>query len=503
MVLSVLEIAAKPGVSSTDVSLPQNGDIFLAEMTKCYNQNIARPINGRRYTYEMKMYSAYQRMLGGRMWYETFKANAIHGVPGLRQIDRYIAEVKSNVVEGILRADELLKYLTDLNLPKFVSLSEDGTKITDRKQYDVGTNQLVGFVLPLNPDNGMPIANFYQATSAADIESSFYDVKTGNEKKRSTNVNVVMAQSLVKSIPAFCLLIFGTDNTYTTQDVAKRWTYIRKELKKRNVQVVSFGADSDSRYNSTMRRHLKLGTRADISSPFLEFFNAEYSLNMNFAPIQDEIHICTKLRNRLLNRNMKIGNYTITVHHRHYGVQTTFPRTEHLLSASTIAPKDRQNFESVLKICDEKIIALLSNVNGSGGTTLYLRIISNISRSFLDLRLSPLERVRLIWFSNFILRMWKEFIKSHKTYKMDDHFISLNCYKCVEINSHSLVILILYLRKQQLDHLFHPELFGSQQCESIFCQIRSLSSTYSTVTNSSLLEIIQKISKIELHRISN
>lgn len=77
----------------------------------------------------MKLYAAYQRMLGGRLWYETFKSNAIHAVPCLRTIDRYIAKVKSDVVEGVLRVDELLKYLTDLDLPKFVSLSRMPPKL--------------------------------------------------------------------------------------------------------------------------------------------------------------------------------------------------------------------------------------------------------------------------------------------------------------------------------------------------------------------------------------
>lgn len=481
---------------NNDVTLVcnQDPDIFLTEMINCYNTNITRPKQGHRFSYEMKMYAAYQRMLGGRLWYETFKSNATHAVPSIRSIDRYIAQAKSNVMEGILRADELLKYLKDLNLPKFVSLSEDATRINDRIQYDSATNQLVGFVLPLNPENGMPIADSYHANSAADIERCFYDVKTGAEKKRSTNINVVMAQPLVKSIPAFCILIFGTDSKYTTDDIVKRWAYIEDELAKRNIKVVSFASDSDPKFNSAMRRHLKLG---QCTSPLPEWFNAEYSFNINFVTFQDEEHIGTKFRNRVLNREMKIGKYKITVDHLNTVIKS-YPKNEHNLCASTVAPTDRQNFDSVLRICDEKVINLLRNVSESEGIILYLKVLSNILRSFLDMRLSPIERIRLLWFSTFVLRIWKKFITSHDTYTLEKHFISLNSYTCVEINAHSIINLISFLRDQKLDHLFHPEMFGSQQCESIFRQIRSMSSTYSTVTNSSLLEIIQKLSKIEL-----
>lgn len=76
--------------------------------------------------------------------------------------------------------------------------------------------------------------------------------------------------------------------------------------------------------------------------------------------------------------------------------------------------------------------------------------------------------------------------------------MSLNFYACVEINAHAILFLMLYLKERNMDNLFYPDLLGSQQCEAIFRQIRSLSSTYSTVTNSSMLEIISKISKIEL-----
>lgn len=89
-------------------------------------------------------------------------------------------------------------------------------------------------------------------------------------------------------------------------------------------------------------------------------------------------------------------------------------------------------------------------------------------------------------------------LQSKKKYKVQDHFISQNCYVCVEINAHSIVHIMLHLREKGLDHLFHPLMLGSQQCESIFRQIRSMTSTYSTVTNCSLLEIINRMSKIEL-----
>lgn len=486
-------------------------DIFASEMRICFERNIDRLKPGYRYTEDMKLYSAYHRMLSGRLAYETFKANSQRSVPSVSAVDRFIAKEKSHLVEGVLRAEELSEYLTAMNLPRIVALSEDATRITSRIQYDSRTNELVGFVLPL-AENGMPIAGHNVAKSAAAMEGYFHDVSTRQEKKTASYLNVVMAQPLAAGIPAFCILLFGTDTKYTSAHITKRWQFIIDELRKKNIGVLAFSSDSDPKYNSVMKYHIKLGQKGENNINFPEWFNANLCLSTNYAPIQDTIHIGTKLRNRLLNTTLKIGKYDVKVEHLESLVEN-FTKEKHFLCLSTIKTNDRQNFDSVLRICDEKVIDLLSNVDGSEGTILYLRVLSNILQSFLDSRLTPIERIRKIWFSTFILRIWKKFIiqttkrskgkkSNEKKEKGDgslqDQFISQNCYACVEINAHSLVFLMLYLKERKLDHLFNTEMLGSQQCESFFRQIRSLTSTYSTVSNGSLLEIIHRITKIEL-----
>lgn len=475
---------------------------ILTEMLSCFNSNIQSEKQAYRYTEDVKQYSAYMRIIGGRLSYETFQANAVSSVPNIRSVDRYISKIKSNTMEGVLRTEALLQYLNDHNVPKIVSLSEDATKITNRIQYDFPNNQLTGFVLPLNNESGMPLTGCYLARTAAEMERHFYDIETGIENSTASYVNVVMAQPLIRGIPPFCLLIFGTDSKYSSSDVAKRWSFIANELKKNNIEVAAFSSDSDPKFNLVMRQQLKLDGKYKTSqdnqeeSKFPEWFNAGWS-KMDYIPIQDPIHIGTKFRNRLLNGTLKFGQHIISVDHL-ISLINTFTKNKHNLCMSNVKPRDRQNFDSVLRICDDKVIDLLASVDGSEGTVLYLRIISSILRAFLDLRLTPLERIRNLWFSNFILRIWSAHIRSNENLRMKDHFITTNCYHCVEINSHSFVILMLYLKERKLDHLCLADMFGSQPCESIFRQIRSLSSTYSTVTNSSLLEIIQKMAKIEL-----
>lgn len=67
---------------------------------------------------------------------------------------------------------------------------------------------------------------------------------------------------------------------------------------------------------------------------------------------------------------------------------------------------------------------------------------------------------------------------------------------CLELNAHALVSTIIYFRDNGIAESFLPWMFGSQACEKIFRAVRSLSSTYSTVVNFSMLELVHKINRI-------
>lgn len=76
--------------------------------------------------------------------------------------------------------------------------------------------------------------------------------------------------------------------------------------------------------------------------------------------------------------------------------------------------------------------------------------------------------------------------------------LQLYSIQCIELNAHALVLIILRLQFQNKPELFIPNLYESQPCEQIFRQVRSFTSTYSTVANCSVKEIIGRINKIQL-----
>lgn len=172
----------------------------------------------------------------------------------------------------------------------------------------------------------------------------------------------------------------------------------------------------------------------------------------------------------------------------------------HQLTATTLNPVDRQNFKSAERICHPEILALLKeHVPGSEGTVKYLEIMRNYIDAFMSPSLTPLERVYKCWYSIFLVRIWRQFVTSKsEILKVSENFLTSNCYSCLEQNAHSLVMILLYLKRINRPDLFNIMLYGSQPCESFYRQIRSLTPTYSTVTNCTVKEIIERVSKIQL-----
>lgn len=112
-----------------------------------------------------------------------------------------------------------------LKLDKYVWLSEDATGIVSKVEFDPKTNQMIGLVLPLDQNTGIPAAFTYLARNANEIQLNV-------QKKQSSLVYMVLAQPLKKGVPPFILQVFGTDNKFTTQSVLLRWEHTINELKR-------------------------------------------------------------------------------------------------------------------------------------------------------------------------------------------------------------------------------------------------------------------------------
>lgn len=113
-----------------------------------------------------------------------------------------------------------------------------------------------------------------------------------------------------------------------------------------------------------------------------------------------------------------------------------------------------------------------------------------ITSSYLDKNLTVTERVYRLWFSAFVFRIWRSWLKESATHTLEFNFISSNSYSCLEILAHSIILAIIKLRNENREHLFLPWLWTSQPCESYFRAARSLTSTESTQLNFTLKDFL-------------
>lgn len=477
---------------------------ILNKLLDTSNQNYNRPKQGYRFEKEVTMFAVYFRMLSGRMAYETLQKNMPLALPSLSSTDYHIHKSNNRVIEGILRRDELLLYLNERNQPLIVSLSEDATRIDNRVQYDKSTNQLIGFVLPINKANGMPKPFSYKSRSSAEM---IYHFSSGAPTAKF--VNTIMAKPMGK-FPPFCLLIFGSDNKYSAIDVANRWTHIEKELAKVGILVLTISSDSDPKYNGAMRMNSMLGNESHLLGDSMDDL---FRLGKKIPPfyVQDTPHNGTKLRCFLLAtiehpEKLPFGKYFIKMEHLQYLVDN-FGKDKHQLTNTTLNPIDRQNFSSVLRFVrgDTSVIDLLENhVKDSQATVLFLKIMRNFIFPFMDQTIPSLQRLKSVWYSIFIIRLWRKYVHEHPGLTLKKNFLSSYCYNCLELNAHSLVAIMVYLKESNQSKYFMPWIFNSQACESFYRQIRSFTSTYSTVASCSVNEIMHRVNRIMLQsRISN
>lgn len=467
---------------------------ILQLLLRSAQQNIDRKSEGYRYHNVIKAFAGYMKLIGGPLAYDTLYANLPLCWPSPSTTNRFITDHKPKVIEGQLRVAELLTYLRERNLPLRVSLSEDATRIVATVTHDPDTNQLVGFPLPLD-ESGMPTSFSFLARNVKEIQEHFRSNET------SSNAYVQMAQPLSRSIPPFCLLTFLTANTFTAESVLSRLNHTTETLRSSGIKVDNFASDGDSRLTKVMRLKSEIGIQ-DLTFLNSEWFSCGNRTDVTFT--QDIIHIGAKARNRLLktSRVTPIGQKIIAAAHLFYLLRTV-SKDKHLLTVSDINPKDRQNFQSVEKICSAKVIShLKSSVPGSEGTTMFLQSLNYCLNSFLDRSMNSADRVYKHWYGLFFFRAWRSWIVRSKEYTLKECFISSNCYLCIELNAHSLVKQIIKLSDdsdgEYGEYMFLPDQQGSQACEGLFRQSRSFSTMYSNIVNFNMLEFLNRINKIQL-----
>lgn len=436
-----------------------------------------------------KKIGIYLYYTAGRLAYETLYANLTNCLPSITTINRFLSETRIRIREGEFDFEGLASFLDKKRLPRVIWVSEDATRINGKIEYDSKSNEIVGFVLPLK--NGVPVRQTFVATTADKIKECFQN------NTKSSYAYVIVAQPLIPGAPSYCLACFGTDNRFTHHDVVQRWEHMISAAKENGITILGFSSDGDSRLLKSMR--LKSGIFNLNTSDWKWFFmDIDHSEECYF---QDFVHIMTKLRTRFLNEkiSLKFGSAEISSKHL-YNLLQTVSKDQHMLTLSDLKLEDKMNFLAAEKMCSPSIVNLLRKMEGTEGTVFYLNIMNSVSSAFLQSDISLSERLYKIWSVVFFLRIWRSIIKRDKEQTLKNNFISLNSYLCIELNAHMLIKLILFFKYKQIDSLeanmFLLSYMSSQPCEKLFRTARSMTSTFSTVINFSLKDLLHRIDRI-------
>ena len=277
----------------------------------------------------------------------------------------------SNLTEGEFRFDKLSAHLDAYKSPRIISISEDATRIICRIEYDANSDKLVGFVLPVD-DNFLPITESFYAASFEEIEQMFIN------QHKATYAYIYMAQPMSSSVPPFCLNIIGTNNRFDATAVLSRWKHMISECKLRNIQIIRFSGDGDTRLLKSIHVSSKFYSYSAESIPtkFRNVFHEESMKSVplkwikskwfaiervtKISPVQDPVHLGVKLKVRLMTHSqiLPLGKFSAQSSHLTV-LQSSFRKEQHNLRVKDLDHQDRQNFEAVIRLTSENVITLL------------------------------------------------------------------------------------------------------------------------------------------------
>lgn len=144
------------------------------------------------------------------------------------------------------------------------------------------------------------------------------------------------------------------------------------------------------------------------------FLNSSFNLNIKpIHSIQDHVHMAAKFRNRSLCPGivLPMGNKIANVSHLKILINDISKDT-HGLVIGDVCPDDHQNYKSINKVMNPRVLnALNDHVVDSGATIMYFKICSEITSAFMDNNLEPVERVFRIFHGTYFLRSWKSWLQ--------------------------------------------------------------------------------------------
>nr|ACD54737.1 unknown [Adineta vaga] len=493
----------------------KNNNSFVAQFINNIASNKKKSKNNYRYSELIKSFAQALYIMGGRNTYEFVRLNLSGSVPSIISIDSLIAKAGGKILEGEFRFD-LLKQLQASNGYQLAVCSEDCTGVIQKITYSASSNTFIGLSTPL--DHGIPVSQYYRTDSFDQLRMWFEN----NEKSTLLNVHMLelLNVSTLTSSP-FLLAAYGITSQFNSIDVLRRWLWIYDHSRHSNIRVLVFSTDCDAKYLRAMR--LATGFFAKLPNiPVSEHTDAfevklpqEWSSWFFMRPrqlffcFQDPVHLCTKIRNRLLSQSasLTIGDEQVSIDVL-FDLIDNQSKLIHGLVKTDVNPKDRQNFNSCIKISSTDVSAALENVTGSYATRVYLRLIRSVILAYVERDTSIMDRIYYSWMTVFICRLWWSWLYLTNVDELsmenfdntkNPFFITRAAYHSIEINAHTLLAVVLLVCQHDLpESALNISSFHSQSCENIFRLTRSMSGTFSSNVNFTVNQFLGRAGKLSV-----
>lgn len=259
-------------------------------------------------------------------------------------------------------------------------------------------------------------------------------------------------------------------------------------------------SDGDSRLLKAMEIIYNIGPKKLNYTSVDQEFDAEFwKPAKNIIPMQDGTHLVVKAGRRPL-KHLILGDFSINMGILNYMIDNK-SKEKHGLVKSDITSKDKMNFSSVEKLCSARVLECLGTIPSTEGVILYLKFVRNLITAYVEGKSTVEERLFSSFYCLYFARLWKEWIQiqrktenfMHKNEEISlNNFLSSNTYACIEINALSIVKMLRKCIDLNRPDLFMPTLMSSQACEEYFRRTRSMTSTFQTITEYDMLEILNR-----------
>uniref|UniRef100_A0A0G4F2N4 Uncharacterized protein n=1 Tax=Chromera velia CCMP2878 TaxID=1169474 RepID=A0A0G4F2N4_9ALVE len=159
---------------------------------------------------------------------------------------------------------------------------------------------------------------------------------------------------------------------------------------------------------------------------------------------------------------------------------------------------DRQNVRTARQVTHPEVINILWETDAAEGTTLLLNLANLVDTAFCAQNLSLEERIEKMSTAVWVSRLWKAWVDKCSSETLSKVFLTRNVELCIEVNFHSLIALIRFLREKHPDVEFKTWLGGSQAkpCEELFRLLRLYYPGHTQVVNFGYLTLLRCLQNV-------